>query len=278
MAKRRARWTLDDIPWDQFDPSRVDDEALQVVKTASLVEYNGGRYATYLCAVFDDDAAFQADAIVWAREEEQHGAALARWATMADPHYDFKRSFARFAEQQQLPKRPERSVRGSRCGELVARCMVEVGTSSYYTAIGEATDEPVLKAICRHVAADELRHFKLFYTYLKRYEKLERIGFWRRLVVALGRIGETEDDELAYAYHTANSGHRPYNRRQANRAYMKRAYSFYRPHHVARGTAMIFKALGLRPNGRLCSLATKLGCRFVKSRSRRLSAANGSVG
>ena len=274
MAKGRSHWTLDDIPWDEFDPSKVDAAALMVVKAASLVEFNGGRYAVYLCAVFNDDPSFQAAARVWAKEEEQHGAALARWAAMADPDYDFAASFSRFSAQQQLPNKPENSVRGSRCGELVARCMVEVGTSSYYAAIGEASEEPVLKAICRHLAADELRHYKLFYSYLKRYTKLERVGFWRRLAVALWRMGEIEDDELAYAYHTANIRQGPYDRRRANRAYMKRAYSFYRPHHVTRGTAMIFKVLGLRPNGWLCTVAARLGCWFVKTRSRRLMASN----
>jgi len=55
-------------------------------------------------------------------------------------------------------------VRGSRSGELIARCVVETGTSSYYTAIADATDEPLLKTYAGHIASDELRHYKLFYT------------------------------------------------------------------------------------------------------------------
>src|SRR3546814_7447396 len=77
--------------------------------------------------------------------------------------------------------------------DLVARCIVEVGTSSYYASIGATTEEPVLREICRHIAADELRHYKLFYTHLKRYLEREGIGRWKRLAVALGRIGESED-------------------------------------------------------------------------------------
>ena len=59
-----------------------------------------------------------------------------------------------------------RSSRGSRCGELVARCIVETGTSSYDTALMDAVEEPVLKEICRNIAADELRHYKLFYDHV----------------------------------------------------------------------------------------------------------------
>ena len=47
--------------------------------------------------------------------------------------------------------------------------MVETGTSSYYTALGEATAEPVLKQVCKLIAADEYRHFKLFYDHMRRY-------------------------------------------------------------------------------------------------------------
>ena len=96
-------WTLDDIPWDRFDPSLVDPELLRIVKAASLVEFNGGDYATYLCNVFDDDRSFQGAARSWAVEEVQHGAALARWAALADPSFDFDRSFARFKEGFSIP-------------------------------------------------------------------------------------------------------------------------------------------------------------------------------
>lgn len=44
-------WTLDDIPWSRFERSRVDDNTLRVVKTASLVERNSADYATYLCKI-----------------------------------------------------------------------------------------------------------------------------------------------------------------------------------------------------------------------------------
>jgi len=48
-------WTLDDIPWDRFDPSRVDPELVRIVKAASLVEHNGAAYAHHLCRIFADD-------------------------------------------------------------------------------------------------------------------------------------------------------------------------------------------------------------------------------
>jgi rubrerythrin len=267
-------WTLDDIPWDRFDASRVDAEILSVVKAASMVEANGGDYATYLCRVFHDDPEFQQTAHEWAAEEVQHGMALARWATLADPGFSFDAAFRRFNDGFKIQLDVDKSVRGSRSGELVARCIVETGTSSYYAALMEATDEPVLKEICRNIAADELRHYKLFYDTMKIYLAREKIGPVRRLLTALGRIRESEDDELAYAYYAANQpAGAAYDRRNCSRAYARRAFSYYRPHHVQRGIAMVLKASGLKPNGRLNTWLTRLACRFLQTRSARLARA-----
>jgi hypothetical protein len=264
-------WTLDDIPWDRFDSAKVDAEILRIVKAASLVERNGADYAQYLCGVFADDPAFQEAARHWGSEEIRHGEALGRWAMLADPGFDHAAAAARFTQGFRVDLDASASVRGSRAGELVARCIVETGTSSYYTALAEACAEPVLKEICKRIAADELRHYKLFYTHMQRYLEAERIGFWRRLAVALGRIAESEDDELAYAYYAANENAAPYDRRRYAQAYARRAYAVYRWHHVERGIAMVFKAVGLKPHGRLNLLAARMAWWSMRRRAERLA-------
>ena len=248
-------WTLEDIPWDIFDAQKVDPDILKLVKAASLVEYNGGDYATYLCNVFRGDHEFQDAARAWADEEVKHGRALGRWAEMADDSFDFEESFQRFVEGFRLPLDAARSVRGSRSGELVARCMVEIGTSSYYTALAEAAEEPVLRAICSKIAGDEFRHYKLFYSYLNRYLEREGMGRLRRALVALGRVRESEDDELAYAYYAANGEGEAYDRERCSQAYLQRTCAFYRSRHLRRMVVMSFKTAGLSPRGRLAEWA-----------------------
>jgi rubrerythrin len=263
-------WTLDDIPWRRFDRAKLDPELVRIVKAASLVEHNGAAYANHLCRVFADDPPFQAAALRWGEEEAQHGRALARWAALADPKFDFAVAFARFAQGFRGDFDSSRSRRGSRAGEMVARCIVETGTSSYYTALAEATNEPVLKRICQRIAADELRHYRLFLTHLDRYLVLEGLGVWGRLGIALGRIRESEDDELAFAYHAANDGETPYDRAAATRAYARRVYAVYRRHHVERGIAMVLKAAGLNPTGRLNRVATRIAWWAMQRRVARL--------
>lgn len=267
MARRH--WTLDDLPWDRLDPSKADDGLVAIIKAAALVEYNGDDYATYLCNVFHDDPEFQQVARRWAVEEIQHGEALGRWAERVDPSWSLQRASRRFRDAYCLDLSVDQSVRGSRSGELIARCMVETGTSSYYTALGDACKEPVLKEICRHVAADELRHYKLFYTHLKRYLEREELGRFRRLRIALGRIMESEDDELARAYWAANAAEgEGYDHDRFSRAYLRRAYSYYRPGHIDRGMAMIFKAIGLKPQTRLFTAASRIAWWFMDRRLR----------
>ncbi|MBI1209516.1 MAG: ferritin-like domain-containing protein [Azospirillum sp.] len=270
MAYRH--WTLDDIPWGRLEPAKVDPELLKVIKAAGLVEYNAGDYATYLCNVFPDDPQFQQLARSWAVEEIQHGEALGRWATLIDPSYDFATAFARFKDGYRVPHlTATASVRGSRSGEMVARCMVETGTSSFYSAIADATDEPVLKTVAQHIAADELRHYKMFYIHLKRCLQRESLGRIRRVQIALGRIAESEDEELAYAYYAANGSNEPFDRGACFRAYARRAFGYYQRRHLDRVVGMVFKACGLKPQTLFFSAATKLAWWFMDNKVRQLS-------
>ena len=151
-----SNWTLETIDWDRFDASKVDPEILRNIKAAAMVERNGGDYGIYLGRVFADDRAFVADLTGWVAEEVQHGMALGRWAQIADPAWDFDAAFERFREGYKLPLDAEASIRGSQAGEMMARCIVETGTSSYYSALKDASTEPVLKQMAIAQSLDEV--------------------------------------------------------------------------------------------------------------------------
>jgi rubrerythrin len=269
-------WRMEDVPWDRFDRSKLDPEILALVKAAAMVERNGTDYGTYLNRVFSDDPDFRAAADRWSLEEVQHGDTLGRWAMLADPSWDFEAAFARYKTGYHLPLLDAKSsVRGSRTGELIARCMVETGTSSYYSALADTAQEPVLREICKLIAADEFRHFKLFYDHMKRYLKRERIGVLQRLRIAAGRIGESEDDELAYAFYCGNlPPSLPYAHDQAIAGYMSRAMTMYRYPHFERAVGMILKSVGLPPRGRLSRLTARLAWWLVCRRRDKFARVN----
>jgi hypothetical protein len=264
-------WTLADIPWANFDPAKVDPGLVPLVKAAAMVEHNSGDYVAYLRNVFPDDAEFRAAAETWGVEEVQHGQALARWAELADPAWDFSAAFARFVDNYRLPLDATASVRGSQAGELIARCIVEVGTSSFYSALRDAAAEPVLRHVCNRIAGDEFRHYKLFYDHLRRYRQRDDINLAKRLFIAFGRVAETGDDELATAFWAGNALPEAYDRERHGRAYAARAGRLYRYGHIQRAVGMALKACGLEPQGRVGRLASRAAWNFLQRRNASLA-------
>ena len=245
-----SRWDLDTVRWDRFDPALVDRELLALARGACLVEYNADAYTDYLSRVFGDDAGFRERIQAWGEEEKQHGLALKRWVEMADPDFRFEHSLCVFrAAYQQLPNDGSDSVRGSRARELVARCIVESGTASFYSALRDTAGEPVFKEICSLVALDEVRHFNLFRKALEaRYAREETLGRLSRLKVVVARVFETSDEELCFAYRAGNFPDEPIEPariREYSRDYMQRITRLYQPEHFRLGLGLAMKASGI---------------------------------
>ena len=268
LVAKMGTWSRNDIPWHLFDPARVNPEIVPIIKAASMVEYNADDYRVYLQNVFHDDDRVRTALEQWSIEEIQHGCVLGEWAELADSEFDSHASFDCFVGNFNFPLDVSQSVRGSRVGELVARCMVETGTSSFYSALADASEEPVLKDICRRIAEDEIAHYYLFHSSLRRYLNDEDLPLVSRLKVAFERAAETEDDELARAYWAANRSDEKFERRSNSVAYAQATLKYYRPHHVARAVEMIFGALGLNPSGPLGWLSLGALRMFVWYRGR----------
>jgi hypothetical protein len=241
-----ARWTVDSIHWENFDRSKVNADLLALAKTASVVEYNSADYVTYLRNVFKGDTEFCAAVDTWGEEEIQHGLALAKWAELADPSWNFERALERFRESFQVPLNASESIRGSRSAELVARCMVEVGTTTYYSSLRDASDEPVFKEICHLIAVDEIHHYNLFYRALPHYLQLDPLTKWERAKVAFSRAAEAEDEELLYAYAATNTSEeiKAENLPVYLREYMGRTMPLYTKKNFQKGMTLAVRAIG----------------------------------
>ena len=268
-----AHWDLDSVPWDKFDRSRVHFQLLAFARGACLVEFNADIYTDYLCRVFRNDTRLQSQLRTWGEEEKQHGRALRKWVELADPSFDFDHSLSVFrAAYQQLPEDGDDSVRGSEARELVARCMVESGTTSYYSALKDAAEEPVLKEICRLIALDEVRHFNLFRRALdKKYGPKERLGFSSRFKVVVGRILETSDEELSFAYRAGNFPDEPIEQDRAKEYsddFMRQVSRLYKPEHYRLIVSLSMKVLGIYTSQRFRMLLSHIAHRFLRYRYR----------
>ena len=237
-------WNLDDIDWESFDRGKVDDNLLKVVRAASMVEFRSTDYVSYLNNIFFDDKSFLSDIEKWGIEEKLHGKVLAKWVSLADPSFDFFDSYNNFKTNYNIDMNKQISIRGSKTGELLSRCVVEIGTSSFYSAISDSSEEPVLKQICKLIARDEFAHYGFFRRYMKNYQRKERLSFIKKFYIAVGRVLEVSDDELSYAFYAGNNISGNYSRKIANKAYASCVLPLYKDYHLEKGIRMFLKALG----------------------------------
>lgn len=252
-AARRPRrhWSLDDIPWRDIRRDAVDrSEALfYMVAAASLMESATDLYTANLIDYFAGDAevtGWLED--YWLPEELQHGRALRRYVETAWPDFPWVRVRAGFVEEF----RPfcDEALERARGLEMASRCVVETGTASFYTCLSRASPEPVLALLTRRIAEDEVRHYKHFYRFFRKYREIERPrrrevapALWRRL-----RMTGGEDRQIVLKHvHAAHQPGVTLDARTYRRVH-RQCRQLLRPHFPTEmSVRMLLKPLALGP-------------------------------
>jgi len=176
-----------------------DDVLFYIVLSASFIESATDTYTANLIDFFRDDAEVSAwlrDR--WEREELQHGAALRRYAESAWPDIDWDAAYHGFF-QEFSEKCAGDGLESTRCLETVSRCIVEMGTASYYSTLSALSPDPVLTRLATLIRRDEVRHYKYFYRYFRAYWKREhpgRLGVLRAIFRRM-RMMDSSDSSIA---------------------------------------------------------------------------------
>ena len=205
-------WSLADIPWDAIERHTVRDDTLllYLIASASFIEITSDLYTRNLCEFFKSDSII-VDWLThrWEPEELQHGAALKTYVRCAWPEFDWDAAYRGFVAEYSHYCSVEQ-LAPTRALEMVARCVVETGTASFYRMLTNVAAEPVLSLIASYIARDELRHYKYFYRFFRRIIARENLGrvavfrtLWNR---ALEVDGEDAYIAFKYAYLTHNPG------------------------------------------------------------------------
>lgn len=251
QARVRRHWSLDDIPWQTVRRDVVGrGEALfYMVAAASLMESATDLYTANLIEYFTGD-----DEITswlnnyWLPEELQHGQALRRYVETAWPDFPWDKVREGFIDEY----RPfcDEAIERARGLEMASRCVVEMGTASFYTCLSRASPDPVLSLLTRRIAEDEVRHYKHFYRFFRKYREIERPGrravapaLWRRLRMTGG------EDRLIVLKHV-HAAHRPGVRFDAGvyRGIQSQSRTLLRPHFpIEMSVRMLLKPLALGP-------------------------------
>lgn len=208
MTATQATPERDDLPWSvsDIDYASIDVEMVRDNRTlfylltaASFIESGSDTYAGNLATYYahvPEAATWLARH--WESEELQHGFALRRYVEHVWPEFDWPRGYQRFFDEYSQTCSIDNFER-SHALEMAARCVVETGTATYYRALEQASDEPVLRDLTRRIANDEVRHYKHFFRYFNALNGQERIGRARVLGALARRLLEikNEDAEIA---------------------------------------------------------------------------------
>ena len=194
-------WRIEDIDLTRIDRQKAvaNEDQLLLLCAASFIESGTDLYTSNLSQFYNDDPEVSAWLNnEWEPEEMQHGRALKTYIAYVWPEYDWDTAFRNFMDEYSLTCSVE-DFEKTRALEMVARCVVETGTATLYRAIGECSDEPVLKQITDNIRTDEVRHYKHFFKYFKKYNKIEGNGRLAVLGALMRRVMEikNEDAEIA---------------------------------------------------------------------------------
>jgi hypothetical protein len=169
-------WSLDDLALDDVDVERVKprEELFLLLAGASFVESASDLYTRNLVEQFRSDAEVSSWLVSdWEPQELQHGRALRAYVNRVWPELDWRDAFAAFFAEHSRSCTAE-ELEPTPCLEMAARCVVEMGTSTYYGAIGAICDEPVLGRLVGAIQRDEVNHYKHFYHFFNKYNAVER--------------------------------------------------------------------------------------------------------
>jgi len=157
-APTQQHWTLDSIDWSTLRRDAVagNEPLFYLVAGASFVEATTDLYTQNLIDYFSADG----EITEWLRTPlaaggiaAWKGAAPLRAAGLADFDWDgtYRAFLPEFAAQCD-----EDGVEPTRTREMASRCIVEMGTASFYRTLSRMTDEPVLTELARRIADDEV--------------------------------------------------------------------------------------------------------------------------
>jgi hypothetical protein len=246
------RWTLESIPWQAIRRKAVagETELFYLVSSASFIEITTDLYTRNLSEYFAGDAEVT-DWLEnhWEYEELQHGQALKRYVQTAWPEFDWECAYQAFFREYVHFCKPD-LLEPTHSMELAARCVVEMGTASYYTTLSRLSSDPVLSELTHHIREDEVRHYKHFYHYFLRYREQEGASRARTLRALWHRLKMIDGEDGLIAMKHVYLGRHPgrhFNMRVYRELHRRcrRAAGRHFPHEMS--MKMLIKPLNLGP-------------------------------
>lgn len=209
-APAPRRWQVDNIDWQRIDHSRIaqDENLFYLLTSASYIESGSDLYTRNLVQHYDGNTEVaQWLNQQWEPEELQHGRALALYVQAAWPSFDWQSGFEGFLAEYG-PLCNMEALEEDRALEMVARCVVEMGTTTYYHTLRELSAEPLLTELLGHIRTDEVNHYKHFLAYFRQLNASRPVSRLRIARALYQRLLElrSSDSDVALRHVWAHKG------------------------------------------------------------------------
>ena len=205
-----AHWRIEDIDFSAIDRSAIEhnEDLFFLLMSASFIETGSDTYAANLAehyAAYPEIATWLKEH--WEAEELQHGRALRAYVETVWPDFPWQQAYDSFFAEYSKICTMEELYPDQRL-EMVARCVVETGTTAYYHTLRELSGEPVLSQLLGNIRNDEVSHFKHFLKYFKELQDESPVGRARIAKALYGRLKELResDSDIALRHVWAHKG------------------------------------------------------------------------
>ncbi len=156
-----VRWNMaSDIPWDEFDRSKLTDEQAHTIKMNAITEWAALPATEMFLRDNRGDSDFSAFMSVWFFEEQKHSLVLIEY---------LRRFYPDLAPtEEELHKVRFEFDPAPELETLMLHFCGEIRLNHWYRRAAEWHTEPVIKAIYKTVAKDEARHAGAYLQYMRR--------------------------------------------------------------------------------------------------------------
>src|ERR1700757_1601089 len=157
----QVRWSMEkDIPWDQFDASKLSDEQAQTIRMNAITEWSALPATEMFLRDNRGDSDFCAFMSVWFFEEQKHSLVLMEYLRRFKPEFlptEEELDNVRFEFD---PAPPLETLMLHFCGEI--------RLNHWYRCASDWHTEPVIKQIYKIISQDEARHGGAYLRYMKK--------------------------------------------------------------------------------------------------------------
>jgi hypothetical protein len=190
-----VRWNMDrDVPWDQFDASRLSDEQARTVKMNAITEWSALPATEMFLRDNRHDSDFSAFMSVWFYEEQKHALVLMEYLKRFRPDLAPTPDELHAVRFEFDPAPALETLTLHFCGEI--------RLNHWYRRAAEWHTEPVIRHIYKLLSQDEARHGGAYLRYMKKY--LAELGDTARAAFAKVGVLMASARRTAQALHPTN--------------------------------------------------------------------------